>query len=568
MSKAITPNNILDVTNLSIAFGSSCVLQNLTFSLKLGESLGIVGESGSGKSITALSLMGLLPPGAKTTSGLVNLTLPNEDTANLVGLNTDKHKQLRGKHLAMIFQEPMTSLNPSMRCGKQVEEAIAVHQQLSVKQLKIRCISLLKEVQIAEAEKAYKSYPFQLSGGQKQRIMIAMALAGNPSVLIADEPTTALDVTVQKEIIGLLNSIVRRRGMSLIFISHDLGVISEVTNRILVLKDGILVEQGETAQIILAPQHPYTKGLMACRPPLNKRPIVLPTVQQYLSGDNMACIPEQNMDKENQRIYSNQPILNVSGLNVEFITQRNFFGSTTRSFKAVNNLSFNLYPTETLGLVGESGCGKTTLGRAILGLTPYASGNILYREKNIKSFSKTQMAQFKQDVQLVFQDPYSSLNPRLTVGETIMEPIDFYGLAKSKNAKRRKAEELIARVSLPPNSFYRYPHEFSGGQRQRIGIARALAVNPKVLVCDEMVSALDVSVQAQMLNLLNQIKKDFGLTYIFISHDLSVVKYMSNRILVMQNGNIIEYGIADQVFNSPTSEYTRKLISAIPGYSS
>ncbi|MFA5646834.1 MAG: ABC transporter ATP-binding protein [Bacteroidales bacterium] len=568
MSKAITPDNILDVTNLSIAFGSSCVLQNLTFSLKLGESLGIVGESGSGKSITALSLMGLLPPGAKTTSGLVNLTLPNEDTANLVGLNTDKHKQLRGKHLAMIFQEPMTSLNPSMRCGKQVEEAIAVHQQLSVKQLKIRCISLLKEVQIAEAEKAYKSYPFQLSGGQKQRIMIAMALAGNPSVLIADEPTTALDVTVQKEIIGLLNSIVRRRGMSLIFISHDLGVISEVTNRILVLKDGILVEQGETAQIILAPQHPYTKGLMACRPPLNKRPIVLPTVQQYLSGDNMGCIPEQNMDKENQRIYSNQPILNVSGLNVEFITQRNFFGSTTRSFKAVNNLSFNLYPTETLGLVGESGCGKTTLGRAILGLTPYASGNILYREKNIKSFSKTQMAQFKQDVQLVFQDPYSSLNPRLTVGETIMEPIDFYGLAKSKNAKRSKAEELIARVSLPPNSFYRYPHEFSGGQRQRIGIARALAVNPKVLVCDEMVSALDVSVQAQMLNLLNQIKKDFGLTYIFISHDLSVVKYMSNRILVMQNGNIIEYGIADQVFNSPTSEYTRKLISAIPGYSS
>ncbi|MDY0200211.1 MAG: ABC transporter ATP-binding protein [Tenuifilaceae bacterium] len=568
MSKAITPDNILDVTNLSIAFGSSCVLQNLTFSLKLGESLGIVGESGSGKSITALSLMGLLPPGAKTTSGLVNLTLPNEDTANLVGLNTDKHKQLRGKHLAMIFQEPMTSLNPSMRCGKQVEEAIAVHQQLSVKQLKIRCISLLKEVQIAEAEKAYKSYPFQLSGGQKQRIMIAMALAGNPSVLIADEPTTALDVTVQKEIIGLLNSIVRRRGMSLIFISHDLGVISEVTNRILVLKDGILVEQGETAQIILAPQHPYTKGLMACRPPLNKRPIVLPTVQQYLSGDNMGCIPEQNMDKENQRIYSNQPILNVSGLNVEFITQRNFFGSTTRSFKAVNNLSFNLYPTETLGLVGESGCGKTTLGRAILGLTPYASGNILYREKNIKSFSKTQMAQFRQDVQLVFQDPYSSLNPRLTVGETIMEPIDFYGLAKSKNAKRSKAEELIARVSLPPNSFYRYPHEFSGGQRQRIGIARALAVNPKVLICDEMVSALDVSVQAQMLNLLNQIKKDFGLTYIFISHDLSVVKYMSNRILVMQNGNIIEYGIADQVFNSPTSEYTRKLISAIPGYSS
>ena len=568
MSKTFATGNILDVTNLSIAFGSSCVLQNLTFLLKSGESLGIVGESGSGKSITALSLMGLLPPGAKTTSGTANLALPNQGTVNLIGLNTEKHKHLRGKHLAMIFQEPMTSLNPSMRCGKQVEEAIAVHQQLSAKQLKIKCISLLKEVQIIEAEKAYKSYPFQLSGGQKQRIMIAMALAGNPSILIADEPTTALDVTVQKEIIGLLNSIVKKRGMSLIFISHDLGVISEVTNRIIVLKDGALVEQGETAQILLAPQHPYTKGLMACRPPLNKRPIVLPTVQQYLSGDNMACIPEQNMDKENKRIYSGHPILNVDSLNVEFITQRNFFGSTTRAFKAVNNLSFNLYPTETLGLVGESGCGKTTLGRAILGLTPYASGNIMYKENNIKSFSKTQMAQFRQDVQLVFQDPYSSLNPRLTVGETIMEPIEFYGLAKSKNAKRSKAEELIARVSLPPNSFYRYPHEFSGGQRQRIGIARALAVNPKVLVCDEMVSALDVSVQAQILNLLNQIKKDFGLTYIFISHDLSVVKYMSNRILVMQNGSIVEYGIADQVFNAPTSEYTRKLIDAIPGYSS
>lgn len=568
MSKTFATGNILDVTNLSIAFGSSCVLQNLTFLLKSGESLGIVGESGSGKSITALSLMGLLPPGAKTTSGRANLALPNQGTVNLIGLNTEKHKHLRGKHLAMIFQEPMTSLNPSMRCGKQVEEAIAVHQQLSAKQLKIRCISLLKEVQIIEAEKAYKSYPFQLSGGQKQRIMIAMALAGNPSILIADEPTTALDVTVQKEIIGLLNSIVKKRGMSLIFISHDLGVISEVTNRIIVLKDGALVEQGETAQILLAPQHPYTKGLMACRPPLNKRPIVLPTVQQYLSGDNMACIPEQNMDKENKRIYSGHPILNVDSLNVEFITQRNFFGSTTRAFKAVNNLSFNLYPTETLGLVGESGCGKTTLGRAILGLTPYASGNIMYKENNIKSFSKTQMAQFRQDVQLVFQDPYSSLNPRLTVGETIMEPIEFYGLAKSKHAQRSKAEELIARVSLPPNSFYRYPHEFSGGQRQRIGIARALAVNPKVLVCDEMVSALDVSVQAQILNLLNQIKKDFGLTYIFISHDLSVVKYMSNRILVMQNGSIVEYGIADQVFNAPTSEYTRKLIDAIPGYSS
>lgn len=568
MSKASAIENILEVTNLSIAFGLSHVLQNLTFSLKSGESLGIVGESGSGKSITALSLMGLLPPGAIAANGAANLNLPNENTVNLIGLHADRHKRLRGKHLAMIFQEPMTSLNPSMRCGKQVEEAIAIHHKLSKKQLKGKCISLFNEVQIAEAEKVYKSYPFELSGGQKQRVMIAMALAGNPSILIADEPTTALDVTVQKEIIGLLNSIVEKRGMSLIFISHDLGVIAEVTNRILVLKDGELVEQGLTSQTLLSPQHPYTQGLMACKPPHNKRPKVLPTVQQYLSGDNMTCIPEQNIDKENRRIYSNQPILNVDSINVEFITKRNFFGRTARSFKAVNNLSLNLFPNETLGLVGESGCGKTTLGRAILGLTPYVLGNILYKGSNIKSFSKTQMAQFRQDVQLVFQDPYSSLNPRLTVGEAIMEPIEFYGLTESKQARQKKAEALIERVSLPPNSFYRYPHEFSGGQRQRVGIARALAVNPKVLVCDEMVSALDVSVQAQILNLLNQIKKDFGLSYIFISHDLSVVKYMSNRILVMQEGNIVESGIADRVYASPSSEYTKRLISSIPGRNS
>ena len=566
MSKALPSDIILDVADLSIAFGVSSVLQNLSFSLKSGESLGIVGESGSGKSITALSLMGLLPPGAKITSGKANLILPNKSTVNLIGLDANKHRHLRGKHLAMIFQEPMTSLNPSMRCGKQVEEAIAVHHKLSTKQLKMKCIALLKEMQITDAEKAHKSYPFQLSGGQKQRVMIAMALAGDPSILIADEPTTALDVTVQKEIIGLLNSIVKDRGMSLIFISHDLGVISEVTNRILVLKDGALVEHGLTDQILLSPQHPYTKGLMACKPPLNKRPIILPTVQQYLSGENMATIPEQNMDEEHERIYSGQPVLNVNNLDVEFITKRNFFGSTTRSFKAVNNLSFDLYPSETLGLVGESGCGKTTLGRAILGLTPYISGSLLYKGNSIKEFSKSQMAEFRQDVQLVFQDPYSSLNPRLTIGEAIMEPIEFYGLAKTKKEKRNKAEELIARVSLPSDSFFRYPHEFSGGQRQRVGIARALAVNPKVLVCDEMVSALDVSVQAQILNLLNQIKKDFGLTYIFISHDLSVVKYMSNRILVMRNGSIVESGIADQVYNSPTSEYTKKLISAVPGY--
>jgi peptide/nickel transport system ATP-binding protein len=563
---------MLKVDNLTVAFGSNPVLQHLSFSLGIGESLGIVGESGSGKSITALSLMGLLPRGATIVSGSASLTFDQNKSINLINLAESKHRKFRGSGLAMIFQEPMTSLNPSMRCGKQVEEAIILHQRTSEKDAKQKCLALLAEMQIPDPLKAYKSYPHQLSGGQKQRVMIAMALAGNPSILIADEPTTALDVTVQKEIISLLKQIGKSRGMSLIFISHDLGVIAEITEKLIVLKDGYLVEEGKTKDLLSNPSHPYTKGLMACRPPLNSRPEKLPTVQQYLLNPsaNIEAKPINKKEQEeiNKKIYTNLPLLTVNNLDVNYTLKRNLLGKPSTIFQAVSNLSFDLYPGETLGLVGESGCGKTTLGRAILGLVDYNRGAIKYNGKEIGKMGTVDLLKFRREVQLVFQDPYSSLNPRHTIGETIMEPLEFHKIISGASKLKDKALELLEQVSLPSDSFYRYPHEFSGGQRQRIAIARALALNPKVLVCDEMVSALDVSVQAQILNLLNQLKKDFGLTYIFISHDLSVVKYMSNRMLVMQYGKSVEYGYSDDIYDNPESDYTKQLIGAIPGKSS
>ena len=555
---------ILDVSTLSVAFGSSTVLNDLSFTLGKGQSLGIVGESGSGKSITALSLMGLLPPGAKITSGKAVFSHCAESEVDLTNLSDDNHRHLRGKYLAMIFQEPMTSLNPSMRCGRQVEESIALHQHITPKELKRKCLSLFEEMQITDPAKAYKSYPHQLSGGQKQRVMIAMGLAGNPMLLIADEPTTALDVTVQKEIINLLNRIVDDRGMSLIFISHDLGVIAEVTQQLLVLKDGRLVEQGTTAELLASPKHPYTKGLIACRPPLDSRPDVLPTVQQFMAGNINTQHEPSSVEVDKSVIYTMSPLLRVKDVEVDYVIRRNLLGKPIDSFRAVNNLSFDLFPCETLGLVGESGCGKTTLGRAILGLVDYQKGQIEYNNRSIKGFNRGELAQFRREVQLVFQDPYSSLNPRHTIGEALMEPLLFHRLVGSTSKGKVKVLELLQSVALPVDSFYRYPHEFSGGQRQRVAIARALAVNPKVLVCDEMVSALDVSVQAQILNLLNQLKRDLGLTYFFGSHDLSVVKYMSNRMLVMRNGKAVEYGLADSIYNPPGSDYTKRLIAAIP----
>lgn len=560
---------MLSVKNLTVSFGGNKVLHNLSFSLQRGESLGVVGESGSGKSITALSLMGLLPKGAKVLSGTALLRIDDNNTIDLIRANEGSLRKIRGKSVAMIFQEPMTSLNPSMRCGRQIEEATILNRTNKRKNLKTKCLELLEEMQLPNPVKIYRSYPHQLSGGQKQRVMIAMALAGNPSILIADEPTTALDVTVQKEIISLLRSLSEKRGMSLIFISHDLGVISEISQRIIVLKEGILIEEGNTNDILKSPKKPYTQGLIACRPKLNSRPHKLPTVQQFLQNKsesiNGQISEEVDFAKINREIYSQSPILQIKNLVVKYTLSRNFLGKPTNELSAVNTLSFDLFPTETLGLVGESGCGKTTLGRAILGLVNYSHGSIKYKGNEFNEMNHSEIKSFRKEVQLVFQDPYSSLNPRHTIGETLMEPILFNKIESgTKNAKKR-VFDLLEQVSLPRDSFYRYPHEFSGGQRQRIAIARALSLNPKVIVCDEMVSALDVSVQAQILNLLNQLKREFGLTYIFISHDLSVVKYMSNRMLIMRNGEMVEYGNSDEIYAKPSSSYTKQLIESIPG---
>lgn len=558
-----TPAN-LSIQNLTVAFGEREVLKNLSFSISQGELVGVVGESGSGKSITALSIMGLLPQGAKINHGKIELRLNAEHVQNLALISEQEHRKVRGSVVSMIFQEPMTSLNPSMRCGKQVVEAIMLHQEKTFAEAKQICLNLFDEMVLPNPQKVFSSYPHQLSGGQKQRVMIAMALAGNPLWLIADEPTTALDVTVQKEIVGLLKHIAQKRNMGVIFISHDLGVVEEICQRIIVLKDGEMVEAEGTQTLLTNPRHSYTRGLIACRPPLQGRPFPLPTLESFVPAE-----AEENSISHvgNNALvdYASDPIIRIKDVTVSYTLKRNLWGAPTEKFTAVNNLSIDLYPGETLGLVGESGCGKTTLGRAILGLTPMEKGMITYCGKSLQEMNREELGQFRQEVQLVFQDPFSSLNPRHTIGQMLMEPIKFYGLASGADALRLRAQELLELVSMPADSFYRYPHEFSGGQRQRLAIARALTVNPKVLVCDEMVSALDVSVQAHILNLLNDLKRTLNLTYLFISHDLSVVKYMSNRVMVMHNGEIEELGWADEVYATPRSPYTKKLIASIPG---
>lgn len=561
---------MLRVNDLTISFSDNVVLNGLSFAIQQGDSLGIVGESGSGKSITALAIIGLLPHNASINSGEALYTpSETENSIDLLSIPEQEHRLFRGKHIAMIFQEPMTSLNPSMRCGRQVLEAINIHQNLHGHEAKKVCLKLFDEMQLPQTEKVFRSYPHEISGGQKQRVMIAMALAGNPKLLIADEPTTALDVTVQKEILQLLRELSANRGMGLIFISHDLGVISQITNRMIVLHKGSKVEEGDTQTLFKNPTHPYTKGLIACRPPRNVRPLKLTTVQDFISRKDVDSkfsrpISDEQWAGVNQKIYSNHPLLSVDNVSVNYVLRRNLIGKVVKSFSAVSSVSLNLYPGETLGLVGESGCGKTSLGRAMLGLTKTQSGTITYQGKVLQSMSTQGQRNFWRHVQIIFQDPYSSLNPRHTIGEALMEPLQVMRLFNDKHQRKRRVLELLDMVSLNHNSFYRYPHEFSGGQRQRLAIARALAVEPKIIVCDEMVSALDVSIQAQILNLLNDLKRELGLTYLFISHDLSVVKYMSNRMLIMKDGKMVEYGDSDDIFSNPSSEYTQKLIDAIP----
>jgi peptide/nickel transport system ATP-binding protein len=551
---------ILNIKNLSISFGKTEVIHNISYHLNENEILGIVGESGSGKSVSSLAVLGLLPKKiSKITRG--EIIFENDNLANL----SDKAFQsIRGNKIAMIFQEPMSSLNPSMTCGKQVEEIMFQHTNLSKQEAKIETLQIFEKVKLPNPERVYTAYPHEISGGQKQRVMIAMAIACKPDILIADEPTTALDVTVQKEIVSLLKTLQAETKMSIIFITHDLALISEIAHRVLVMYQGNIVEQGSVTEIFTNPQHNYTKALINSRPSLDTRLKTLPTIQDFLKGKvSREIITKEQRQKNHEKLYSQPPLLEVINVEKEYISKSGWFSKPTR-FKAVNNISFKLYEGETLGLVGESGCGKSTLGNAILQLDKATAGSILYKGIDITKLSKTDTRKLRKDIQIIFQDPYSSLNPRIPVGEAIMEPMTVHNLYASVAERKEKVVSILNRVGLSENHFNRYPHEFSGGQRQRIGIARTIALQPKLIVCDESVSALDISVQAQVLNLLNELKEDFGFTYIFISHDLAVVKYMSDQLLVMNQGKIEELDDADAIYNSPKKDYTKKLIHAIP----
>jgi peptide/nickel transport system ATP-binding protein len=573
---------ILEIKNLEVTFTSdgeeTRAVDGVSLSVKAGQILGVVGESGSGKSVTSLSIMRLIswPPG-KITGGEI-IYRGRESETDLLKLDEDEMRSYRGNDIAMIFQEPMTSLNPVMSCGKQVSEAIVLHQKCSNKIAKEKTIQLFNEVKLPRPEAIFDSFPHQLSGGQKQRVMIAMALSCQPSVLIADEPTTALDVTVQKTILELLHEIQQKRNMGVIFITHDLGVVAEIADEVVVMYKGKVVENGAVSDVFNRPQHPYTKGLLACRPPLKHRLKKLPVISDFLGLDSSGVSTHQDVKTtvlgleysqeeivaHRGEIYSQSPVLQVKSLKKWFPVRKGIFGKVVDHVKAVNDVSFDVYPGETLGLVGESGCGKTTLGRVILKLIEPTSGEIWFKQQEITNFSSSEMRPLRKNLQIIFQDPYSSLNPRLNIGEALMEPMRVHKIHKNDRERKEKVMELLEKVSLRPEHFNRYPHEFSGGQRQRICIARTLTMSPEFIICDESVSALDVSVQAQVLNLLNDLKKEFNFTYIFISHDLSVVKFMSDRMVVMNKGRIEEMGFADDIYNDPKTEYTQKLIEAIP----
>jgi peptide/nickel transport system ATP-binding protein len=578
-------NVILEVKDLVTEFstdeGTVTAVNKISFTLKKGETIGIVGESGSGKSVTSLSVMRLIPdPPGRITNGSITYNSRQQGPVDLLKLSEKEMRKFRGNEISMIFQEPMTSLNPVFTCGDQVMEAIMLHQKKTKAEARDLTFELFKKVQLPNPERILKAYPHQISGGQKQRVMIAMAMSCNPGILIADEPTTALDVTVQATILDLMRQLRDEIDTSIIFITHDLGVIAEIADRVLVMYKGDIVEQGPIHEIFANPKHPYTKGLLACRPPLDKRYSKLPTITDFMGKDEQGNLKEIDADLEqviNSVIVSEEttrqrlveleklePVLKERNLETWFPAGKNFFGATTSYTKAVNNVSFDVYPGETLGLVGESGCGKTTLGRTILRLVDAHSGEVIYKGRDVLTLPDKDMKKLREEMQIIFQDPYSSLNPRMTVGGAIMEPMTVHGIYANEKERKDKVIELLETVNLSGAHFNRYPHEFSGGQRQRICIARALALNPKFIICDESVSALDVSVQAQVLNLLIKLRKEFGFTYIFISHDLSVVKFMSDRMVVMNKGVIEEMGPADEIYNNPQKEYTKSLINAIP----
>jgi len=560
----------LDVKNLSLILrnkdGPVTLVSDFNLSLSKGECVGVVGESGSGKTISALSIMGLLPSVIQIDSGEI-LFPYQESLLNLASKAERDLQNIRGNRISMIFQEPMSSLNPVIKCGKQVSEAILAHQKLSRKAVKQKVLELFHEVRLPDPQTAFDKYPHQLSGGQLQRIMIAMAISCEPDILIADEPTTALDVTVQRSIIELLKQIQSDHGMSILFISHDLGVIKMIADRIIVMYQGKIAETGTAQKIYSSPAHPYTQGLIACRPRLDSTKKPLPTVDEYLD-EELASRPVKQplMEPPGSKLPADQTeiLLCMKNISIHYPVGQRLLGRPAGYFKAVKNVSFDLRENETLGIIGESGSGKSSIGRSIIRLIDTSSGSISYRGRALSDLSGAALKEFRQRVQIIFQDPYSSLNPRQKIGESLTEVMKVHGLSGDRHERLSKALEILATVKLPEDSFHRYPHEFSGGQRQRIVIARALAVGPEFIICDESVSGLDVSIQARILNLLNELKREMKLSYIFISHDLAVVKYMSDRILVLKDGKIVEKGKAEQIYQRPESDYTKELLLSIP----
>ncbi len=576
---------LLEVKNLITEFRSDGELikavNDVSFTLHKGETIGIVGESGSGKSVTSLSIMQLIPnPPGRISGGDILYHSKSNGINNLRNISPKEMRKIRGNEIAMIFQEPMTSLNPVYTCGSQVMEAILLHQDISRKDAKQKTLDLFEQVQLPDPKRVFNAYPHQISGGQKQRVMIAMAMSCNPRILIADEPTTALDVTVQKTILDLMLKLQRDHDMGIMFITHDLGVIAELADKVMVMYKGKVVEQGPVLDIFSNPQHPYTKSLLACRPPLDKRLKRLPVSADFMKTDeegemieipktvseaiNSVAITKDEREAEHKILYSRDKILELQNIKTYFPKSRSFFGVTKEWVKAVDDVTLDVYEGETLGLVGESGCGKTTLGRTILRLTEPTEGKIFFQRNDLMRLKTEDMRHLRKDMQIIFQDPYSSLNPRITIGQALIEPMTVHNILSNNKQRKEKVMELLKKVGMEEKQFARYPHEFSGGQRQRVCIARALALNPKFIICDESVSALDVSVQAQVLNLLNDLKREFKFTYIFISHDLSVVKFMSDRMVVMNKGKIEEMGDADQIYLNPQKEYTKNLIRSIP----
>ncbi len=589
-------NPILSIRDLSVVFDTGdeivSAVEGVSLELFPGEVLGLVGESGSGKSVTALAVMRLLSRStARIRSGEIWFDHPEKGMINLPDLGDQDIQSLRGRHMAMIFQEPMTSLNPVKRCGPQVAESILWHRRSNASGARKKALELFREVRLPRPEKVYQAWPHELSGGQKQRVMIAMAMACDPALLIADEPTTALDVTVQQDILELLQSLQERHKMAVMFISHDLGVIAQVAGKICVMRNGRVMEEGPASRVLNEPSNPYTRALLACRPSLEERPARLAVVEDFMgekSSDHEiiqsppgaessgAAAARQSGDRvrpsgdrvrpSGDRAREKEPVLEIKNLFTRFITRRNMLGRPLEHHVAVADVSFQVYRGETLGLVGESGCGKTTLGRTIMQLIRPDSGDVVYKGVDLSKMSSGELRRLRTRFQIIFQDPYASLSPGMSVGRAIMEPMQVHGMLKNNRERKARVVELLEKVGLEAWHFDRYPHAFSGGQRQRICIARALAMNPEFIICDESVSALDVSVQAKVLNLLNDLKREYGLTYIFISHDLAVVKFMSDRIIVMKDGRIVESGEADSLYASPREAYTKKLIGAIPDF--